>query len=128
MLRGHLRRRLDVDAMGRAAAELVGERDLSSFQAAHCDAENPVRRVLESEIDTVGVEIVYRIRATAFLRHMVRNIVGTLVEIGRGERSAESLADLLERRDRTAAGPTAPPHGLFLVAVEFDSVRFEVAP
>jgi tRNA pseudouridine38-40 synthase len=114
----HVHRTLDLAAMRRAAARLVGERDFSSFQAADCDATNPIRRVLESDIDSVGVEIVYRVRATAFLRHMVRNIVGTLVEIGRGERAAESLPALLDRRDRTLAGSTAPPHGLCLVSVE----------
>jgi tRNA pseudouridine38-40 synthase len=123
----HVHRTLDHAAMRRAAAWLVGEHDFSSFQAADCDAENPVRRVLESEIESAGGEIVYRVRATAFLRHMVRNIVGTLVEVGRGERAAESLPDLLDRRDRTLAGSTAPPHGLCLVSVEIGPFRREKA-
>jgi tRNA pseudouridine38-40 synthase len=66
-----------------------------------------------------GELLVYTIEATAFLRHMVRNIVGTLVEVGRGMRSSQSFAELLQARDRTQAGPTAPPHGLYLVAVKY---------
>lgn len=116
----HVHRPLDVTVMRRAAESLVGQHDFSSFQAADCDSDNPIRRVLESDVHCEGSEIVYRIRATAFLRHMVRNIVGTLVEVGRGDRAVESLPDLLERRDRTLAGGTAPPHGLCLVAVELD--------
>jgi tRNA pseudouridine38-40 synthase len=114
----HVHRSLDAVAMRRAAASLIGERDFSSFQAADCDAENPVRRVLESDVDSVGVEIIYRVRATAFLRHMVRTIVGTLVEVGRGERAADTVSTLLDSRDRTLAGSTAPPQGLCLVSVE----------
>jgi len=121
----HEHRALDAAAMRRAAATLVGEHDFSSFQAADCDAENPVRRVLESDVDSVGAEIVYRVRATAFLRHMVRNIVGTLVQVGRGERAAESLPALLDRRDRALAGSTAPPHGLCLVSVDLGPLRRE---
>ncbi len=115
----HVRRPLDVAAMDEAAASLVGEHDFSSFQAADCDAENPVRRVLESAWETAGDEIVYRVEATAFLRHMVRNVVGTLVEVGVGERTVGHFRTLLTARDRTRAGPTAPAHGLCLVRVEY---------
>jgi tRNA pseudouridine38-40 synthase len=66
-----------------------------------------------------GDSLIYTIEATAFLRHMVRNIVGTMVEVGRGARNAESVKKLLEARDRTKAGVTAPPHGLFLVKVNY---------
>jgi tRNA pseudouridine38-40 synthase len=123
----HVHRELDAAAMRRAAASLVGERDFSSFQAADCDADNPVRRVLESDVESVGAEIVYRVRATSFLRHMVRNIVGTLVEVGRGERAADTVPALLDLRDRTLAGSTAPPQGLCLVSVELGPVRRENA-
>ena len=77
-----------------------------------------MRRVLESRVDGSPV-LVYRIEATAFLKHMVRNIVGTLAEVGRGERSADSLGALLASRDRTRAGATAPAHGLMRVAVRY---------
>ena len=116
----HVHRPLQVAAMERAAAALVGEHDFSSFQAADCDADNPVRRVLESALETTSEGIVYRIGATAFLRHMVRNVVGTLVEVGWGERTPDEFFSLLAARDRTRAGATAPPHGLCLVSVEYD--------
>jgi tRNA pseudouridine38-40 synthase len=106
--------------MAEAAAALVGEHDFSSFQAADCDAENPVRRVFQSACEKGGDEIVCRIEATAFLRHMVRNVVGTLVEVGMGERGRDDFRTLLATRDRTRAGATAPPHGLCLVRVDYD--------
>jgi tRNA pseudouridine38-40 synthase len=115
----HVRQSLDVEAMSRAAAMLLGEHDFSSFQAADCDAENPVRRVLRSELLQEGPDVTYVIEATAFLRHMVRNVVGTLVEVGRGGRSAADFGRILEARDRRVAGPTAPAHGLCLVRVDY---------
>jgi len=75
--------------------------------------------VLETAVRADGPLLVYRIEATGFLKHMVRNIVGTMVEVGRGERPPSSMRDILESRDRTRAGPTAPPHGLLLVAVRY---------
>jgi tRNA pseudouridine38-40 synthase len=111
---------LDAGAMATAAAALVGEHDFSAFRGA--DAEpilSTVRRVLVSEICRDGELLVYRIEATAFLKHMVRNIVGTLVEIGRGERLPGAMAEILAGRDRRRAGETAPPHGLVLVAVRY---------
>jgi tRNA pseudouridine38-40 synthase len=118
----HVHRPLDTSAMERAAASLVGEHDFSSFRAADCDAENPVRRVFESTWEAAGDDIVYRVAATAFLRHMVRNVVGTLVEVGTGERALDDFLALLPARDRTRAGATAPPHGLCLVRVEYDQL------
>lgn len=115
----HVREPLDLASMSRAAAILVGEHDFSSFQAADCDAESPVRSVERSELERGGEEVVYRISANAFLRHMVRNVVGTLAEVGRGVRTAEDFESLLEARDRRLAGPTAPAHGLCLVSVEY---------
>jgi tRNA pseudouridine38-40 synthase len=116
----HVMRPLDIDAMRRAAADLLGERDFSSFRAAGCDAAHPIRRVIASDWgrDEHGL-LVYRVAATAFLRHMVRNIVGTLVEVGRGKRSADGMPALLAERNRDLAGPTAPAHGLCLTAVEY---------
>ena len=98
---------------------LLGEHDFSSFQAAACDAEHAVREVCRTSLELRGELLVYTIEATAFLRHMVRNIIGTLVEVGRGLRTAESFKELLEARDRTNAGATAPPHGLFLMEVKY---------
>ena len=109
---------LDVEAMQHAAAQLVGEHDFSSFRAAGCDAVHAVRRVLSSGLERRSDLLVYEIEATAFLRHMVRNIVGTLVEIGSRRRAAD-LDPLLAARDRTLAAATAPPHGLCLAEIRY---------
>jgi tRNA pseudouridine38-40 synthase len=109
---------LDVRAMREAAAHLVGRHDFASFQAADCAADHAVRDV--RHLDAIGqpggrIEVV--VEATAFVRHMVRNIVGTLVEVGLGKREPASIPALLASRDRTKAGRTAPPQGLVLEEV-----------
>ena len=111
-------RDLDVSAMQHAAAQLVGEYDFSSFRGAGCDAAHPRRRVVCSRFSTDGPMLAYEIEATAFLRHMVRNIIGTLIEVGLGQRPAD-LLPLLAARDRTQAGATAPACGLCLVEVRY---------
>jgi tRNA pseudouridine38-40 synthase len=115
----HVYEPLGFEAMREAVHCLEGEHDFSSFRAAGCDALHPVRKVYRTVLEERGELLVYTIEATAFLRHMVRNIVGTLVEVGRGMRSSQSFAELLEARDRTQAGPTAPPHGLYLMKVKY---------
>ncbi len=115
----HVPQPLDVPAMRTAAAYMVGEHDFSSFRAAGCEAKHPVRRVLRSELEQAADLITYHIEATGFLRHMVRNIAGTLVEIGRGERGAADTPRLLAARDRTLAGATAPGCGLCLTRVNY---------
>jgi tRNA pseudouridine38-40 synthase len=105
--------------MRRAAADLIGEHDFTSFQAAGGDAEHAVRRVLRSDIERDGPLVSYTIEATAFVRHMVRNIVGTLAEVGSGSRPPADVQVLLAARDRTAAGPTAPALGLCLTEVTY---------
>lgn len=111
---------LDVPAMDEAARLLEGEHDMAAFQAADAEpVRSTVRRVLESRIGMTPPQIVYRVEATAFLKHMVRNIIGTLVEIGRGERAVATIPALIAGRDRRRAGATAPPHGLTLVAVRY---------
>ena len=109
-----IRRPLDVDAMRRAAPALLGVHDFSAFRAADCPARTTVREMRRLEIGQNGSRLELAVEATAFLKHMVRNIVGTLVEVGHGRREVDSLAALLEGRDRTQAGPTAPAHGLVL--------------
>lgn len=116
----HVPTPLDTGAMQQAAQALVGEHDFASFQASGCEAQHAVRRVLRSEVQHYGPMIRYEIEANAFVRHMVRNIVGTLVQIGGGERPASDLAEILARRDRRWAGPTAPAQGLCLVAVRYE--------
>jgi tRNA pseudouridine38-40 synthase len=111
-------RPLDVAAMRQAAAPLVGRHDFAAFQAADCEAHHAVRDVRRLEVagDPGGrVEVV--VEATAFVKHMVRNLVGTLVEVGLGRRAPGSIDGLLASRDRRRAGPTAPAQGLCLEAV-----------
>lgn len=115
----HVHQPLDVNAMREAIPCLIGEHDFSSFRAAGCDAEHPVRKVYANSLDRCGELLVYTIEATAFLRHMVRNIIGTVAEVGLGLRTPQSFVELLEARDRTKAGVTAPAHGLFLVEVKY---------
>ena len=98
---------------------LEGEHDFASFQAAGCDAVHAVRKIFANSLVEKDGMLVYAVEATAYLRHMVRNIVGTVVEVGRGERKPETFAELLRARDRTQAGPTAPAQGLFLVEVKY---------
>ncbi len=115
----HVAPSLDSEAMCCAAAHLVGEHDFSSFQAAGCAAKQPVRRVLRSDLHTADHVLTFTMEATGFLRHMVRNVMGTLVQVGLGERPAADLPRLLAERDRRLAGPTAPACGLCLTQVNY---------
>ncbi|HQZ46303.1 MAG TPA: tRNA pseudouridine(38-40) synthase TruA [Usitatibacteraceae bacterium] len=118
---GWFHRRLDVAAMNGAAATLVGERDFSAFRDAQCQARSPVRIVHEAKVERIGSLVVVTIRANAFLHHMVRNVVGSLVYIGAGRKPAAWIPQLLDGRDRRLAAPTFPPDGLYLCAIEYDS-------
>ena len=115
----HVHSELDLAPMAQAATCLEGEHDFSSFQAAGCDANHAVRRIYGNSVRREGDLLLYDIEATAFLRHMVRNIVGTLVLVGRGELSYQDFVDILKLCDRTRAGPTAPAQGLFLIEVKY---------
>ncbi|HEV2607673.1 MAG TPA: tRNA pseudouridine(38-40) synthase TruA [Xanthomonadaceae bacterium] len=103
---------LDADAMHRAAQALIGEHDFSAFRAVQCQARHAVRDMQEISVRREGGEVVVDVRANAFLHHMVRNIVGSLLVIGRGESHEGWMGELLRGRDRTIAGATAPPQGL----------------
>jgi len=116
----HVPRALDLPAMRQAASRLAGEHDFSAFRASDCESESPVRQVFHSGFSAAEGLWVYRIEANAFLKHMVRAIVGTLVEVGAGRRQADTVADILASRDRRRAGRTAPPQGLILVAVRYE--------
>ncbi|WP_058834955.1 tRNA pseudouridine(38-40) synthase TruA [Luteimonas abyssi] len=109
------RRRLDDGAMDRAAQALVGERDFTSFRTVHCQAPHARRNLQRIRVSRDGEAIAIDVQANAFLHHMVRNIVGSLMEVGAGERPEHWIADLLAARDRTLAGPTAPSAGLVFV-------------
>lgn len=119
----HIPRPLEVAAMHRAAQSLVGTHDFASFQAAGSPRESTVRTICELSVQDRagewGEQVTIEVEGDGFLYKMVRNIVGTLVEVGRGKRSETSLEEVLRARDRAAAGQTAPPHGLILVAVEY---------
>jgi tRNA pseudouridine38-40 synthase len=116
----HVPRALDLPAMRQAASRLAGEHDFSAFRASDCESESPVRQVFHSDLSAAEGLCVYRIEANAFLKHMVRAIVGTLVEVGAGRRRVDAVADILASRDRRRAGRTAPPQGLVLVAVRYE--------
>jgi tRNA pseudouridine38-40 synthase len=114
---------ITLEPMQRAAAMLIGMHDFTSFAA--CDPDhsantpNPVKTIFASAMEREGELLVYRVTGSGFLHHMVRNVVGTLVDMGRGALTPDDLPRILDARDRTAAGPTAPPQGLFLVGVEY---------
>lgn len=101
--------------MQEAAKSLLGTHDFTSFRASNCQAKHAVRELRKVDIrgDASG-EIVFTVEGTAFLKHMVRNIVGSLVEVGRGKRPPAWVREVLEARNRSLAGPTAPPQGLCL--------------
>lgn len=111
---------LDVAAMTEAAASLLGSHDFSSFETAPTDNTNPHCRLQQSELRRQGVLIVLSFYADRFLKQMVRTLVGTLVEVGRGKRTASDIESILTARSRPAAGRTAPAHGLYLVRVDYD--------
>ena len=115
----HVYDSLNLSPMQEAIRFLEGEHNFASFQAAGCDALHPVRKIYSNSLNGDGDFLVYTVEATAFLRHMVRSIVGTLVEVGRGERRPAAFAELLQAQDRRLAGPTAPAQGLFLVEVKY---------
>lgn len=115
----HLAKPLDVDAMRAAAQPLIGSHDFSSFQGSPTDTENPVCDVTRLEVASKGDVVAVEVEADRFLKQMVRAIVGTLVEVGLGKRVPEDMKTVLAARDRRAAGYTAPPHGLYLVAVRY---------
>jgi tRNA pseudouridine38-40 synthase len=115
----HVPYAVDVEAMGDAAQCLVGTHDFSAFRAGTCAAATPVRTVNRAGWRTEGDLCRFEIAGNAFLQHMVRIIVGTLLEVGRGRRRPGDVVEILASRDRRRAGKTAPPHGLCLVRVEY---------
>jgi len=111
---------LDVEAMQKGAEFLLGSHDFSSFRASDCEARHAVRRLELCCVEgKSGGEIVCSFKGTAFLKHMVRSMVGSLVEVGKARRPPEWIASVLAQKNRCAAGPTAPPHGLVLEEVVF---------
>lgn len=115
------RQALDADAMHRAAQALLGENDFSAFRTAQCQAKHPRRDLQAISVRREDDRVVVDVQANAFLHHMVRNIVGSLLPVGRGEKPEAWLGELLAGGDRTVAGPTAPPEGLVFVGPLYPS-------
>jgi tRNA pseudouridine38-40 synthase len=110
---------LDVSRMQQGARYLLGEHDFSSFRALACQAKSPVRTIHRLEVRRSGDYLYLDVEANAFLHHMVRNIAGVLLAVGRGVQSSEWVRDILDKRDRTQGGVTAPAAGLYLVGVRY---------
>lgn len=110
---------LDTDAMAEAATRLLGHHDFTSFRAVECQAKSPMKTLDELSVQRQGELIVIGARARSFLHHQVRNMVGTLAWVGQGRWTADDVSAALIARDRRAAGPTAPPDGLYLTRVSY---------
>lgn len=110
----HEPRSLSISKMREAAALFIGEHDFTSFCSARSEVKDKVREIYKLDIDVVNDEITFHFEGNGFLYNMVRILTGTLLEIGRGEREAHEVVDMLKAKDRDAAGKTAPPHGLYL--------------
>ena len=116
----HVYQALDLPEMARAAQHLEGTQDFTALRSKHCQAPNPIREMHFVRLYAQGEWIVIDVQANAFLHHMVRNIAGSLIAIGAGDRSPEWLAEVLAGRDRSQAGVTAPPNGLHLCGVGYE--------
>ena len=118
---GFCHRPLDVALMREAVKPLIGKHDFSAFRASMCQAKTPVKEMYEIDIERHGDMILFTLRANAFLHHMVRNLVGSLVYVGQGREGTDWLGQLLAGRDRTVAAPTFMPDGLYLAKIEYDA-------
>ncbi len=110
---------LDVATMHRAAQSLLGTHDFSAFRSAECQAKSPVKSMIEASVQAHGDFVLFTFKASAFVQHMVRNLVGALVAIGRGGKDVAWIGELLEGRDRTRSAPTFMPDGLYLAKVDY---------
>lgn len=118
----HVPRPLDHQAMQQAASLLIGSHDFTSFEGTLTDNEDPICHLQQLNVTRGGDGILIHAYADRFLKHMVRNIVGTLAEVGGGKRPAVSMSELLVAKDRTKAGRTAPAQGLFLIRVDYGTI------
>ena len=118
----HHKKKLDPELMARAAKHLLGLHDFTSFRASQCQAESPLRTLDRLDIETRGDEIHIHTEARSFLHHQVRNITGTLALVGAGKWHPDNMKTVLEALDRSAAGPTAPAHGLYLIGVDYPAI------
>ena len=118
---GWFHAQLDVEKMHESAKLLLGEHDFSAFRAAECQAKTPIKHVYRADIARHGDFVVFDFHANAFLHHMVRNLVGCLVYVGKGKHDPAWLKEILDSRDRQAAAPTFAPDGLYLAGIEYDA-------
>ena len=110
---------LDIEKMREGASYLIGHHDFTSFRASACQAKSPIKTLDKIEIEQQGEEIIFQVEARSFLHHQVRNMVGTLKLVGEGRIPPIKIKEILEAKDRKAAGPTAPAGGLYLSKVEY---------
>ena len=115
----HVPRRLDAEAMDEAARHLLGRHDFTTFRAAQCQADSPVRTMDAARVTRAGDEVLLDLEARSFLHNQVRSIMGTLERVGAGRWRPEDVRDALAARDRTACGPVAPPRGLYFVRAAY---------
>lgn len=121
----HVKKPLDVDAMNAACPALLGKHDFTSFRAAGCQAKSPVRSLDRLDVEARpydpfgGVEFLIYAGGQSFLYNQVRNLAGSLVMVGEGKWHPDALKDILEKKDRTLSGPTAPPEGLTMVSIDY---------
>jgi tRNA pseudouridine38-40 synthase len=108
--------------MEQAASCLLGEQDFSSFRASQCQALSPVKTMLALDIHQRGAYWRFDFEANAFLHHMIRNIMGCLIQVGQGKKPAEWMAEVLAARDRRAAAPTYSPDGLYFLGPRYDGI------
>ena len=115
----YTRRELDEVSMHAAAQHFLGEQDFTSFRAASCQSKTAMRNVMHANVYRRGGFLIFDVKANAFLQHMVRNMMGSLLQVGRGDKGPAWIAQLLSLQDRARAAPTALPDGLYLVGVEY---------
>tara|TARA_B110000914_G_scaffold205237_1_gene200221 strand:+ start:2583 stop:3410 length:828 start_codon:yes stop_codon:yes gene_type:complete len=115
----YTRRELDEVSMHAAAQHFLGEQDFTSFRAAGCQSKTAMRNVMHANVYRRGGFLIFDVKANAFLQHMVRNMMGSLLQVGRGDKGPAWIAELLSLQDRARAAPTALPDGLYLVGVEY---------
>lgn len=113
--------KLELNAMQTAGQILLGEHNFSAFRSSLCQAKSPIKTIEHLKFTQIGVDILLDIKANAFLHHMVRNIVGTLLKVGKGERDIDWVEQVLKRQQRQYAGTTAPPQGLYFVKAFYPS-------
>lgn len=116
----HFYKPLTLAPMQEAASLLVGHHDFSSFRAINCQSPSPMKTMLEAQVEQIGQEFHFKFGAKSFLYHQVRNMVGSLFFVGTGQWSVADFQQAFEAKDRTKAGPTAPPQGLYFTGVRYD--------